>query len=159
MAGYLGTRFMLLVDKPEDIQAVITAKGCIEKGDIYKFFNRSVGLFAAPGIDYRCLPSFFFFAYILTFYKKKIAHIWKPQRKQLQTTFNLNIIQSFLPIFNSKARLLVRNISQKVGKGEFDLTKYTSPCTLDIVCGKFRYFLIFVYFYFVLNLTKKSFFL
>lgn len=52
----------------------------------------------------------------------------------------------------------MRNISQKVGKGEFDLTKYTSPCTLDIVCGKFRYLLIFVYFYFVLNLTKTFFF-
>lgn len=30
-------------------QIVMNAKGCIEKGDVFRFFNRGVGLFAAPG--------------------------------------------------------------------------------------------------------------
>lgn len=110
---FMGPQFILVVDKPEDIQAVVTSKGCFEKGQMYKFFNSGVGLFAAP------------------------YHIWKPQRKQLSTSFNLNIIQSFLPIFNAKAELLVRNVGREIQKGDFDLIKYTTPCTLDIVCGKF----------------------
>lgn len=27
----------------------MNSKGCIEKSDVYRFFNRGVGLFAAPG--------------------------------------------------------------------------------------------------------------
>lgn len=30
-------------------QIVMNSKGCIEKSDVYRFFNRGVGLFAAPG--------------------------------------------------------------------------------------------------------------
>lgn len=115
VCGFLGPQFLIMVDKPEDIQTVISSKGCFEKGQMYRFIKRTLGLFAAP------------------------YHIWKPQRKQLSTSFNLSIIQSFVPIFNSKADLLVRNVGKEIGKGDFDLTKYTSPCTLDIVCGKFKF--------------------
>lgn len=117
---FSGPRFLTMIDKPEDIQTVITSRGCFEKGEMYKFFNRSVGLFAAP------------------------YHIWKPQRKELSKSFHLSIIQSFIPIFNSKAELLVRNVGRKIGNGDFDLTKYTSPCTLDIACGNFKYFVYFL---------------
>lgn len=114
LCGFFGTQFMMLIDSPEDMQTVLTAKGLMEKGKMYRFFNRGVGLFAAP------------------------YSLWKPQRKQLSTSFNLNIIYSFLPIFNAKTKLLVEKVAQEIGKSDFDLTKYTSPCTLDIICGKFE---------------------
>lgn len=120
ICGFLGTQFMMLVDRPEDLQTVLAAKGCVEKGRMYRFFNRGAGLFTAP------------------------FHIWKSQRKQLSNSFNLNIIQSFLPIFNSKADLLVRNVGREIGKGDFNLTKCTSPCTLDIICGEFEIFFRFL---------------
>lgn len=47
--GWLGNKCFIIVDKPEDIQVVTTSKNCIEKSDVYRFFNRGVGLFAAPG--------------------------------------------------------------------------------------------------------------
>lgn len=47
--GWLGNKCFVIVDKPEDIQVVTTSKNCIEKSDVYRFFNRGVGLFAAPG--------------------------------------------------------------------------------------------------------------
>lgn len=43
---------------------------------------------------------------------------------------------SFLPIFNQKANLFIRNIGQHLDKGHFDVMEYASTCTLDIVCGK-----------------------
>lgn len=47
--GWMGPKSFLIIDHPKDIQIVMNSKGCIEKSDIYKFFNRGVGLFAAPG--------------------------------------------------------------------------------------------------------------
>lgn len=51
--GWLGPKCFLFIDHPDDIQVVLSSKGCIEKSDIYRFFNRGVGLFAAPGMRTR----------------------------------------------------------------------------------------------------------
>lgn len=64
--------------------------------------------------------------------------MWKPSRKQLSSCFNNQIILSFLPIFNEKSNLFVRNIGQYIGKGHFDIMRHTSNCALDIVCGKMK---------------------
>lgn len=50
-------------------------------------------------------------------------------------SFSNQICWSFLPIFNQKADIFVRNIGQHVGKGDFDMLKYSAACTLDIVLG------------------------
>lgn len=47
--GWLGPKCFLVIDHPDDVQVVMNSKDCIEKGDLYRFFNRGVGLFAAPG--------------------------------------------------------------------------------------------------------------
>ncbi|XP_031633715.1 probable cytochrome P450 313b1 [Contarinia nasturtii] len=48
--GWLGPKCFIVVDHPEDIQVVMNSKGCIDKSDVYRFFNRGVGLFTAPGM-------------------------------------------------------------------------------------------------------------
>lgn len=45
---FLGFILMIL-DRPEDVHTVLTSKSCIEKAPIYKFFNRGMALFTAPG--------------------------------------------------------------------------------------------------------------
>ena len=47
--GWLGTKCFVVIDHPDDIQVVINSRSCIEKSDVYRFFNRGVGLFSAPG--------------------------------------------------------------------------------------------------------------
>ncbi|XP_031638168.1 cytochrome P450 4c21-like [Contarinia nasturtii] len=108
--GWFGPQSFVVIDHPDEIQTVMNAKGCIEKSLLYNFFNRGIGLFAAP------------------------AAIYKVQRKQLAASFSNPITWSFLPIFNQKANSLVRNVSQHVGKGHFDIMHLSSCCTLDIVC-------------------------
>lgn len=73
-----------------------------------------------------------YFSYLI----RKTVHIWKPQRKQVSMSFSTQICWSFLPIFNQKADIFVRNIGEHVGKGDFDLLHYSAACTLDIVLGK-----------------------
>lgn len=62
--------------------------------------------------------------------------VWKPHRKILSGAFNLKILQSFVPIFNSKVKYLVRNMGEKVGQDYFDITPMMHACTLDMICGE-----------------------
>lgn len=47
--AWLGPKCFMIIDHPDDIQIIVNSKSCIEKSDIYRFFNRGVGLFIAPG--------------------------------------------------------------------------------------------------------------
>lgn len=47
---WLGPKSFIVIDQPDDIQTVMNSSGCIEKSEIYKFFNRGLGIFAAPGV-------------------------------------------------------------------------------------------------------------
>lgn len=40
---------VLVVDHPDDAYTVLTAKSCMEKAPVYKFFNMGTSLFTAPG--------------------------------------------------------------------------------------------------------------
>lgn len=62
---------------------------------------------------------------------------WKPIRKLLNPTFNLKILQSFVPIFNDKTNIMLENLDKETGNKNFDLSKYMHACTLDMVCGKY----------------------
>lgn len=70
-------------------------------------------------------------------------HIWKTQRKQLSVSFNNQVTLSFLPIFNQKSSLLVRNVGQHVGKGSFNILEHSSACSLDIFLGELSFFFWF----------------
>lgn len=61
---------------------------------------------------------------------------WKPIRKLLNPTFNLKILQSFVPIFNDKTNIMLENLDKEAGNPNFDLSKYMHACTLDMVCGE-----------------------
>lgn len=45
---WLGPKAFVMIDHADDIQTVLNAKGCLEKGDIYRFFNRGAALLSAP---------------------------------------------------------------------------------------------------------------
>lgn len=54
----------------------------------------------------------------------------------MNTTFNSKILQSFIPIFYDKTKMLLENLDREVGKCSFDVFKYTSNFTLDTICGE-----------------------
>lgn len=47
--AWFGGFLVIVVDKPEDVHIVLTSQSCLEKAPIYKFFNRGIALFTAPG--------------------------------------------------------------------------------------------------------------
>lgn len=66
-------------------------------------------------------------------YPMRLALLWKPQRKVLSGVFRLNIVQSYIPIFNEKTRLLVRNFGSMAGTGQFNLYTIMGKCMLDMI--------------------------
>lgn len=65
-----------------------------------------------------------------------LEKVWKPHRKLLNPTFNLRILQSFIPIFNEKSNLLVNKIQDEIGKEPFDIMEYFGKCNLETICCK-----------------------
>lgn len=65
------------------------------------------------------------------------VHIWKPQRKLLNPTFNNKILLSFIPIFNEKSQKLAEVLDKKVNEKAFDISKQIFACTMEMVCCKF----------------------
>lgn len=63
--------------------------------------------------------------------------VWKVHRKSLNYSFNLKILQSFIPIFIENSEKLVNDLSVNVGKAkEFDMLTYTTKSALNMICGR-----------------------
>lgn len=72
------------------------------------------------------------------FYVSLLADdVWKIHRKSLNYSFNLKILQTFIPIFIENAQKLVDDLSVNVGKTkEFDMLSYTTKSALNMICGE-----------------------
>lgn len=59
--------------------------------------------------------------------------------KQILTpTFHFKILEDFIDVFQEQSAVLVSKLTQEVDKEEgFNLFKYVTLCTLDIICGTF----------------------
>lgn len=64
--------------------------------------------------------------------------IWKIHRRSLNYSFNLKILQTFVPIFIENSQALVKELAVNLGKKkEFDMLSYTSRAALNMICGKY----------------------
>lgn len=64
--------------------------------------------------------------------------MWKIHRKSLNYSFNLKILQTFIPTFIENSQKLVSDLSVNVGKTkEFDMLSYTTKSALNMICGEF----------------------
>lgn len=62
--------------------------------------------------------------------------VWKIHRKSLNYSFNLKILQTFIPIFIENSQKLVKDLSANLGKPkEFDMLTYTTKSALNMICG------------------------
>lgn len=139
--GWFVGFLVIVIDQPEDVHTVLTSKSCMEKSAVYRFFMFVGSLFTAPG---KLSCSVHMSRWWSKEKKKNMTNwfsfqvrIWKPQRKILNTAFNIRILQSFIPIFNAKVAYLVRNIGEKLDDDAFDISELIFACTLDMVCCEY----------------------
>lgn len=69
---------------------------------------------------------------------------WRAHRKMIAPTFHLNILKSFMGVFNKKSQALCERLKTNVGK-TFDVHDNLSAITVDILLGKFTHILISIF--------------
>lgn len=125
---WFGQEPVICVWKPEIVEAVLNDSFLLEKSYHYDFIRPWLGngLLTSPG------------------------RIWRPRRKMLVPSFHFNILQAFVPVFDRKSQLLVRNINRKLSEKLVSASRRTKPsedvstvvditpvitaCTLDAIC-------------------------
>lgn len=50
--------------------------------------------------------------------------------------FHNKIVEEYLGVIAEQADVLLDRLKEQSGKGEFDVLRYVTACTLDIVFGK-----------------------
>nr|XP_029709535.1 probable cytochrome P450 313a4 [Aedes albopictus] len=91
----------------EQARIVLNSPNCLDKAFFYDFLQVPGTLISAPG------------------------HLWKPQRKALNSSLGPAILGSFVPIFNKASATLVDLLEKHVGEPERDFSHEIAKCFLD----------------------------
>ena len=65
------------------------------------------------------------------------GHKWRSHRKLIAPTFHLNVLKSFIELFNDNSRHVCKKMRALNGK-TFDCHDYMSECTVEILLGKWN---------------------
>ncbi|KAF9416790.1 hypothetical protein HW555_005920 [Spodoptera exigua] len=106
---WLGPKLYVAIGDPEDAQVVL--ENCLDKDVVYRFLRPWLGhgLFVAP------------------------VNLWKAHRKVLLPVFHNKIVEEYLGVIAEQADVLIERLSERVDGKQFDVLKYITACTLDIV--------------------------
>lgn len=69
-------------------------------------------------------------------YSTLLGHKWRSHRKLIAPTFHLNVLKSFIELFNDNSRHVCKKMRALDGK-TFDCHDYMSECTVEILLGEF----------------------
>ncbi|XP_075980564.1 cytochrome P450 4V2-like [Anticarsia gemmatalis] len=106
---WLGPKLYVAIGDAADAQVVL--ENCLDKDVVYRFLRPWLGhgLFVAP------------------------VNLWKSHRKVLLPVFHNKVVEEYLGVIAEQANVLVKRLDEQDGKEEFDILKYVTACTLDIV--------------------------
>ncbi|KAL6267712.1 hypothetical protein P5V15_000783 [Pogonomyrmex californicus] len=107
---YLGTKAVVFLVDPQDIEIILSSSVHIDKSQDYQFFKPWLG----DGL-------------LITTGDK-----WRRHRKVIAPTFHMNILKTFVPLFYENSIDLVQRLRDQIGK-EFDCHDYLSAVTVDIL--------------------------
>lgn len=113
MRLWLGTQLVIILTDPKDVEAVLTNMKLITKSSEYEFLKPwlGTGLLTSTGSK------------------------WMSRRKIITPAFHFKILEDFVETFDKQSSILVRNLKQFQGRGEFNIFPITALCALDVICG------------------------
>lgn len=108
--GWLGTKLIIFLSDPDDVEVILNSHIHIDKASEYRFFKPWLGegLLISSGEK------------------------WRSHRKMIAPTFHINILKSFVGVFNQNSKNVVEKMRGEVGK-YFDVHDYMSGVTVDIL--------------------------
>ncbi|XP_049301341.1 cytochrome P450 4g15 [Anopheles funestus] len=107
---WIGPKLIVFLVDPRDVELLLSSHVYIDKSPEYRFFK--------PWLGNGLLIS--------------TGHKWRQHRKLIAPTFHLNVLKSFIDLFNENSRLVVNKMLKENGKA-FDCHDYMSECTVEIL--------------------------
>nr|WCC58131.1 cytochrome P450 [Pharsalia antennata] len=107
---WAGTKLLIFLVDPRDVEIILSSNVHIDKASEYRFFKPWLGdgLLISTGQK------------------------WRAHRKLIAPTFHLNVLKSFIDLFNANSREVVEKLRKEIGK-EFDCHDYMSEATVEIL--------------------------
>ncbi|XP_070505847.1 probable cytochrome P450 313a4 [Chironomus tepperi] len=113
--SWFGTFLFVGIVKPEDVKLVLNSKDCLDKPRFLKFPNIPKGSLFGD-VEY-----------------------WHSHRKLLNPYFGARSLQSVIPIFNQKVKVLMKNFDKLEGKGQFNVLYSMTALTLETIIKVMEY--------------------
>lgn len=108
--AWFGSKLMVFLSHPDDIEIILNSKVHLDKSKEYRFFQPWLG-------DGLLLSS---------------GDRWRYHRKLIAPAFHQNVLKSFIPTFNSNSHNVVEKFRKEIGT-IFDVHDYMSETTVDIL--------------------------
>lgn len=107
---WIGPKLIVFLNDPRDVEIILSSNVYIDKSSEYRFFKPWLGngLLISSGQK------------------------WRAHRKLIAPTFHLNVLKSFIDLFNANSRSVVERM-RKEGSKEFDIHDYMSETTVEIL--------------------------
>ena len=107
---WIGPRLVIFLLHPADIEIILSSHVHIDKAPEYRFFKPWLGdgLLISTGAK------------------------WRAHRKLIAPTFHLNVLKSFIDLFNANSRHVVKKLEKEIGK-QFDCHDYMSEATVEML--------------------------
>ncbi|KAI4462569.1 cytochrome p450 family 4 [Holotrichia oblita] len=107
---WIGPKLLTFLMDPRDVELILSSQTYINKGSDYSFFKPWLGdgLLISTGDK------------------------WRRHRKLIAPTFHLNVLKSFIDLFNANSRGVVNKLKIEVGK-TFDCHDYMSEATVEML--------------------------
>ncbi|KAK0087453.1 hypothetical protein PV325_000952 [Microctonus aethiopoides] len=107
---WIGPKLVVFLVDPRDVEVILSSHVYIDKSAEYRFFQ--------PWLGNGLLIS--------------TGQKWRVHRKLIAPTFHLNVLKSFIDLFNANSRAVVEKM-RKEGDKEFDCHDYMSETTVEIL--------------------------
>ncbi|KAJ8675938.1 hypothetical protein QAD02_011724 [Eretmocerus hayati] len=107
---WIGPKLVIFLIDPRDVEVILSSHVYIDKSAEYRFFQ--------PWLGNGLLIS--------------TGQKWRAHRKLIAPTFHLNVLKSFIDLFNANSRAAVEKMRKEDGK-EFDCHEYMSETTVEIL--------------------------
>jgi len=107
---WVGPLLGIFLTDPRDVELILNSQVHIDKAKQYKFFKPWLG----DGLLISSGPK------------------WRAHRKLIAPTFHLNVLKSFIDLFNANSRQTCDKLRKEIGK-EFDCHDYMSEATVEIL--------------------------
>lgn len=107
---WIGPKLLVFLTEPRDVEVILSSHVYIDKSAEYRFFKPWLG----EGLLISTGPK------------------WRAHRKLIAPTFHLNVLKSFIDLFNANSRAVVEKMRNE-GNKSFDVHNYMSECTVEIL--------------------------